>query len=288
MATDTVLTRQELKRRARKDINPEFREPPVPWSRQATAWIRTLPDFLIIGAQRAGTTSLYRYLVSHQDVSPALRKEIHYFDRFYPRGQAWYQAHFPPFWARRQRLGEASPSYLFFPKVPERVQGLLPHAKLIVLLRNPIDRAYSHYQMKHRKGWETHSFAAAVAQEEDRIREHRARLWQDPDFYAYNYRHFSYTTRGLYAEQLERWFAHFDRRQMLILKSEALLKQRETTLPQIWEFLGLKRVELPAEETRHATAYEPLDPGLRRDLMRFYDPHNARLSTLLQSEWRWW
>ena len=113
-----------------------------------------LPDFIIIGAQKSGTTSLYRFIVKHPAIAPATKKEVHYFSIWYKFGELWYRSHFPTnlsrynFYKRtNQKLlsGEASPVYLFYPVVPGRMKELLPDVKLIVILRNPVDRAYSHY-----------------------------------------------------------------------------------------------------------------------------------------------
>jgi hypothetical protein len=122
--------------------------------RTATSRLRLLPNFIIIGSARSGTTSLYNYLVQHPGIAPALRKEVHFFDYNYQRGCSWYQGQFPthPYMHYMQTIhrqamitGEASPYYLFHPYVPQRVAQLLPEIKLIALLRNPIERAFSHY-----------------------------------------------------------------------------------------------------------------------------------------------
>src|SRR5437763_1646364 len=127
--------------------------------RHMTAPVRLLPDFIILGAQRAGTTSLYEYIVDHPQVGAASKKEVHFFDRHYTEGVNWYRAHFPPA-VRRQRFenrtgkrfltGEASPYYLAHPMVPERIAAVAPDARFLILLRNPIDRALSHYYHNRR------------------------------------------------------------------------------------------------------------------------------------------
>ena len=161
------------------------------------------PDYIIIGAQKGGTTSLHRYLTRHPDVGVSLRKEIHFFSSSYDQGLDWYLAHFPEP-GEFAVVGEASTSYLSDPEVPERVRRAVPNVKLIALLRNPVDRAYSQYQMNVRKGVETLSFEEAIAQEPVRLRNapnRSSELW----------RFSSYATRGLYAEHLERWLAAFPR-----------------------------------------------------------------------------
>ena len=113
------------------------------WSKR---W-RCLPDYLLIGAQKCGTTSLYNYLVSHPEVRRCLRKEVGYFDQHFDRGLAWYLAHFPmkSFVGFQQVTGEATPDYYYSPQAPQRAHLVMPQAKLIILLRNPVDRAHSQY-----------------------------------------------------------------------------------------------------------------------------------------------
>src|SRR5436189_26280 len=125
--------------------------------------MRPLPDFLILGAQKAGTTALYAYLRWHPQVTGPSFKEVSFFDRHYARGERWYRAHLPV--RRRAVVGEASPSYLFHPLAPERVARMLPEARLIALLRNPVDRAFSHYQHEVALGREQLSFEDALAGE---------------------------------------------------------------------------------------------------------------------------
>ena len=148
-----------------------------------------MPDFLIIGTQRGGTTSLYNYLLARPQIAAATRKEVHFFDNNFHRGIPWYRAHFPSLiqgdmaeTIRGQRFitGEASPYYLFHPHAPARAALVVPKAKLIVLLRNPVDRAYSHYCRMVKKGRETLSFEDALAQEEIRTRGEGQRLAADP------------------------------------------------------------------------------------------------------------
>src|SRR5947209_8592328 len=135
---------------------------------RATVAVRPLPNFLILGAQKAGTTALYAYLRWHPEITGPSFKEVSFFDRHYARGERWYRAHFPA--RRRPFVGEASPSYLFHPLVPERVARLLPDARLVAILRNPVDRAFSHYQHEVSLGREPLSFEEAVAHEEERMR----------------------------------------------------------------------------------------------------------------------
>ena len=204
---------------------------------------RGLPDFIIIGAQKSGTTSLYNFVIKHPAIAPATKKELHYFSVQYARGELWYRSNFPTnlsrynFYKRtNQRLhsGEASPLYLFYPMVPGRMKEALPDVKLIVILRNPVDRAYSHYHHSLRKNMEPiMSFEKAVELEEERCTGEREQLIQDPNFIPKHYRAHSYLARGVYADQLENWFKHYDRKQFLILAMEDLRKNPQQTLDQV-------------------------------------------------------
>jgi hypothetical protein len=273
--------------------------------RLATKHFRILPSFLIIGAQRAGTTSLYHYLSAHPEVDrstsgidAAWNKELHFFDDRFDRGPTWYRAAFPLASTRKlaelrgHRLisGEATPYYLLHPLVPERVAQTLPDVRLIALLREPVERAYSHYQLMRREGWEPLSFAEAVAAEEKRLAGVVERLLADPSYRSRRHRIFSYVTRGLYADQLERWFAHFPREQLLVLRTEDLLGQPAETYAQVLEFLGLRPHSLDAF-VRHNRAETPtsapIEPELRARLHERFAEPNARLAALLGRDFGW-
>ncbi len=156
--------------------------------RATTNPMRLMPDFIIIGAMRGGTTSLYSYLTEHPNIGPAYMKEVHFFDVYFHKGLPWYRAQFPStvqkyYTERVQKqnfiTGEASPYYLFHPHAPRRIARLLPHVKLIVQLRNPVSRAYSHYYHEVNGGHEKLSFAEAIDREEDRIGKETEKLARD-------------------------------------------------------------------------------------------------------------
>src|SRR5207248_4207503 len=129
--------------------------------RRPTARLRATPDFLVVGAQRSGTTSLFRYLAAHPAVGAPVRKEIQYFTLHYQRGDGWYRTHFPM--TGRQRVTfEATPYYLFHPAAPQRAASSVPHAKVIVLLRDPVSRTFSHWQHNASRGLEHLGFEAAL------------------------------------------------------------------------------------------------------------------------------
>ncbi len=170
---------------------------------------RELPDFLIIEAQRCGTSSFYKYLEDHPLIVPSLRKEVRYFDRNYAKGEGWYR-------------------------------------------RNPVDRALSHYHHSVRHGWETLSFEEALEAEPERLAHHAERLVSDPTYHSRDYLRFSYTERGHYAEQLERWIAVFPRDRILVLCSEDLFHHPAAKYHRLLEFLGLP-AWTPADSPTTAT-----------------------------------
>ncbi|RLJ09991.1 MAG: sulfotransferase [Candidatus Aenigmatarchaeota archaeon] len=188
----------------------------------------TLPNFIICGTQRGGTTSLYYYLKEHPQIFMPSKKEIHFFDLHYKKGIEWYKRHFREAKNSKIRaIGEASPSYMYFEEVPERIHEVIPDVKLIFILRNPVDRAYSHYWHEVRLGYEWLSFEEAIKVEQERLAKGDI----------INRRHYSYLDRGKYIEQIKRFRKYFSKDQMLILITEELRSSPETVMRQIFEFL---------------------------------------------------
>ncbi len=186
---------------------------------------RPLPDFLIIGTKRGGTTSLWNYLIQHPLVPrlfPAWNtKSAHYFEEHWGRGEAWYRSHFPTERQREAlakrhggpvRVGEAAPLYMFHPLAAQRVAALMPTVKLIVLLRDPVERAYSHWKERRTHGIEPLDFAAALAAEPERTAGERERLIAEPESFSEPYDWYTYRARGRYLEHLEPWLERFDSR----------------------------------------------------------------------------
>jgi sulfotransferase family protein len=260
--------------------------------RHFTAPIRMLPDFLIIGAQRCGTTSLYNYLAAHPCVGAATKKEIRFFDVNWTRGVNWYRTHFPPqirrlLHSHKLLTGEATPYYLYHPAVPERVRGVLPGAKFLVLLRNPADRAYSHHQMQVRCGMEALRFEEALAQEAERLAASAELPDMDDGPSSLEHRRYSYLARGIYADQLERWFKVFPPDRFLILNSEQFYAAPAGVLEQVVAFLGLPEHHAVEYRKFNDGGYEPMHPVTRKRLLQYFAPHNQRLAKLLGFPFDW-
>lgn len=232
-------------------------DPPSGRSAHGTARLR--PSFLIIGAQRSGTTSLYRALATHPRILPALRKEVHYFDFHYHKGAAWYLAHFPPNsrWCRQQGVvtGEASPYYLVHPLAPERARAFDPTMRIIAILRDPVRRAFSHYRHNRGRGQEPLGFEEALAAEPERLAVDAHRLAVPPHCYSRGHHLYSYADRGRYAHHLSHWLQAFAANQMLVVEAEALFAAPRKTLAAVFRFLGLPAHDQAA--TRHFNRQPP-------------------------------
>ena len=253
---------------------------------------RLEPTYLIVGTQKGGTSSLQEYLCEHPLVLGPRLKELDYFNRGYHHSYSWYRAQFPRRPAKppdggEPITGEATPEYLFDSRVPARVAKHLPHARLIILLRDPISRALSHYNHERARGDEPLSFREAIEAEESRTAADAERALSDPSFTSYALRHYTYVARGMYTEQLERWFAHFDRDQILVLQSEKLFEDPDVTYQRALALLGLPEhhpAEFPVYNSRK---YSGLEPDDRRFLEEKFAEPNERLFELLGERFDW-
>jgi len=247
---------------------------------------RALPDALIIGAQKCGTSSLHNYLTQHPGVIAPLRKEVHYFDDNYRRGEHWYRAHFGRAGGPGINL-DSSPYYLFHPLAAQRAHELLPDAKLIVMLRDPVRRAYSHYWHERDKRRETLSFKDALDAEQQRIARDADRLARGEIDSSRDHRRYSYVARGRYAEQLECWLAFYPARQLRVVRFESFVQEPLSTLNETLAFLGLAPLALARLEPRNARKYPPLEPATAARLQAYFEPHNRRLEVLLGRSMGW-
>jgi hypothetical protein len=263
-----------------------------------TAELRPLPDFLIIGAQRGGTTSLYRYLCSHPEVAPAvLNKGIHYFDTNYGKSPRWYRSHFPTSMSRALRCrragvgksltGEGSPYYIFHPLAPERIAQLLPEVPSILLLRDPIKRAYSHYQHEVARGFESLSFEEALEHEEERIAGEEDRMRREPSYVSFEHQHHTYLSRGLYLSQIRRWHEHFSPERLLIIDSADLFRDTDSTYGRVLAFLGLVPRSLPRYKQLNAHGYSGMSNRARSFLEHRLETPNRELEDYLGRSMHW-
>lgn len=270
-----------------------------------------LPNFIICGAQKGGTTALYAYLREHPEIFLPPKKEIHYFDLNYHRGIEWYEKHFRGVTSEHKAIGEASPLYMYLEEVPERIYEILSDVKLIFILRNPVDRAYSHYWHEVKLGYEWLPFEEAIKKERDRLSEDTL----------FNKQHYSYLDRGKYIEQLRRYRKYFSKEQMLILINDDIKRNPEKTMgrifkflnvndnfvspnwhipvytgksPKIWMLQRLKRyipfkvVHVVIDKINLKQGYPPMNPQTRKKLIEYFKPYNKKLEKFLGRELSNW
>jgi hypothetical protein len=259
---------------------------------RATSRQRALPTFLIVGAQRSGTTTLFKALTQHPGVlPPTLRKGVHYFDIAYDHDLDWYRRHFPTrvAVARATRLvgapaavGESSPYYLWHPAAPARIAAALPDVRVIAVLRDPVERAYSAWSHERARGYESEEFARALALEAERLAGQAEKLLDEstrnPRSFAHQ--HQAYLSRGVYVDQLGRMAEAVGRDQVLVLDSVDLWSRPDEHWPQVLEFLGLPDAPV-ALEKHNARTRSPMDDDLRQRLTEHFADADARLA-------QWW
>ncbi|MCT7949166.1 sulfotransferase domain-containing protein [Ancylothrix sp. C2] len=236
------------------------------------------PHFLIIGAQKSGTTSLYNYLIQHPQISPAKTKEIHFFDLNYHQEIDWYKAQFPQQAGQNTITGESSPYYLFHPRVPQRVHQHFPQIKLIILLREPVARTWSHYHHEIRLKYETLSFEQAIASEPQRLQGETEKLLAEDNYYSFNHQHYSYLARGIYHQQIKNWQQYFPKEQILILKSEDFYANPAQTLNQTLEFLEIPPHTIESYPKYNSGSYPEIYPATKQYLINYFQPHNQKLA----------
>ena len=270
---------------------PEYANSAV---RRLTASLRCLPNTMIVGAQKSGTSSLFSYLTQHPDILGSSRKEVHYFDggwdprvNSFEKGEYWYRAHFPLMTkgTSQKTILEATPSYLFIPDVPKRIKAQIPDAKIIVMLRDPVERAISHFYYEVSGGHETRPIMQALIEEEDIL----ASLWEGRKYKAPDFLRCSYKARGRYVEQLGRYFDVFGQEKVLVLSSKDLFEKTADTLALTFDFLGLDSTIIVTDTKPRnvGTNKRSVDGAVVDYLASYFAPHNERLFDLLGDEVEW-
>ena len=233
-------------------------------------------SFLGCGAQKSGTSALDNYLRQHPEICLPAMKEIHYFDneynfRFHNVNYAKYHSFFQM--ERSHRIaGEVTPAYMYMDYAMRRIWEYNPHIKILILLRNPIQRAYSHWNMNRVKGAEELSFLDAVSQRTERS---RAKL-------PLQNKKFAYLDRGFYSSQIRQVFRFFPREQVLIKRSSSLSTDPVGTMAEIFEFLGIEALSIQEEEPIHEGIYDrPMAEEEREFLHNFYQYEIKELENLL-------
>jgi hypothetical protein len=254
-----------------------------------TSSLRILPDFIIIGSMRSGTTSLNFDLPQHPCIGAPAYDEIGFFDSNFELGLNWYRSMFPSIFTKYWTIfrkkyfltGEDTPFYFWNPVAAKRIFETLPNVKLIILLRNPIDRAYSHYNNAVRIGVEKFPFEEQIKKELDSLKSSNEA----------NYERFvkqpSYLAVGIYADQLQIWTKLFKWEQLLIISTEDLEKTPIQTLNSVFKFLNLPEYEVKNPEKRKAAKYDKMNPKTREMLIEYFRPHNEKLYKMIGKRFDW-
>ena len=262
--------------------------------RRATCSKRVLPDVIIVGAMKCGTSSLSAYLAQHPQLLRSLVKEVHFFDGgldsavdTFKEGHSRYRAYFPlkKNMTAHSKAFEASPSYLFNPLVPKRIFDCLPDTKIIVISRNPTDRAISHYFHEKRKGREKLPIMEAFKEEDKRLKS----VLETKDYKSNAFLHYSYKSRGLYKQQIDRYLKYFPKKQILILNSDELFCETNKTLRKVFEFVDVDlKFEVKDLKARHVSKNKSdVDPEVYAYLNSFFLPHNQAFYELIGESYGW-
>lgn len=239
------------------------------------------PNFIIIGVQKGGTTSLFGYLTQHPQIMSPIKKEIDFWSWKFNESINWYLAHFPVIPDGKKILaGEASPSYFNHPDAARRIYQFFPKIKLIILLRNPVVRAISQYYTWRRFNWENRSLEEAIESDLDK-------LINNPEKVNYWMGEQNYLAKGVYIEFLKEWMSLFPREQLLILKSEDFYADPQAIVQQVLNFLDLPRYELLEYKNYNPGNYSQIDPLMDKKLSNYFQVHNQKLEEYLGIKFNW-
>jgi hypothetical protein len=272
-----------------------------------TADVRRFPEFALIGAKRGGTTSLYYHLLRHPQILPLFptarflpkrreAKGAHFFDSNYARGPRWYRSHFASAATRAlaaRRLGapvltgEASPYYLFHPLAAERMASMNPEAKILVSLRDPLQRTFSHYREQRRNGVEKLEFAEALAAEAERTAGEEERIVREPGYRSFPHEQQTYRAQSEYVHGLRRWYDHFPAKNIHVVISEDYYADAVGVTDEIFAFLGLPPAGLDAADRLNPAPPSAMSDETRTTLLEHFAPFTAELETLLGRSLPW-
>ncbi|MCX6276623.1 MAG: sulfotransferase domain-containing protein [Bacteroidetes bacterium] len=246
------------------------------------------PNFIIIGAQKCGTSTLFNHIRKHPDIFMPRKKELHFFDDNYSMGMAWYLNCFN---RKEGKIsvcsGEASPYYFFHPLAPVRIFETFPGIKLILLLRNPVNRAYSQYYHMQRKGRISLSFEHCIRLEKDILKGRKEAFYEDENHSDLMYRRFSFLSRSRYAEQLSEWLKYFPLGQILIIRSEDYFSNSGETFQEVFNFLSLPAADILLAKEHHSSGYPPMKQETRELLAEYFKPFNQQLYELTGRDFGW-
>lgn len=280
----------ELRTRARSETRRMLRSAYTAFG-TVTADARMQPRFLIAGAQRCGTTSLFRMLARHPEVAvPARTKGIHYFDTAarYARGPRFYSAHFPLRQGNDKKItGEASPYYMFHPSAPYRIADSLPGVRVIILLRDPVERAFSAHKQEVWRGFESLPFEAALEAEGERLLGEEEKVLADPLYQSFAHQHHAYVGRGQYAYQLRRMATAIGWDNLLVLDADEFFMNPAPQWQRVLDHVGLRDAQAVRPVKANARPSAPMQLSTRRWLEEQFTESNSQLKEFLARSPDW-
>jgi len=252
-----------------------------------TASSRVLPDFIIIGTVRSGSTSLYYNICEHPSVLSADYDEIGFFDSNFHLGIEWYRSMFP---TKKEMenvkketgfaiTGEDTPFYFWKKEAAERIYDMNQNSKILSIFRNPVDRAYSNYNISVIAKTENLTFEDAIDEEIDFLSKHSFRESVD--------RRRSYLAKGIYEEQIKIWMEIFSKKQIHLLSTEDMSDNPQNTLQGIFKFLDIPQYEIKKPQKQKANTYEKMKSQTRDRLLDFYKEHNEKFFKIIEKKFEW-
>tara|TARA_B100000586_G_scaffold21996_1_gene14543 strand:+ start:1374 stop:2246 length:873 start_codon:yes stop_codon:yes gene_type:complete len=256
--------------------------------------VRVLPDFIVIGVGRGATTTLHHNLSKNPCVFSAAYDEIGFFDENYHLGEDWYRSLFPTKYTKNKTIKdhnhflsfEVTPSYIRKPWAARRIKQVLPHAKLIAILRNPVDRTYSHYNMGVNESNEQRSFEDVIKKDLIELKKFKNSNTKSDDYFKTVVEN-SFLARGLYVEQLKIWFKIFDKKQIHITTTENLAMNPDKTFSEIFNFLEIPDYKIPKLENKRKGNYLPMSKEMKIQLSNYFKPYNEELYELIEQKFNW-
>ncbi len=257
-----------------------------------TSGLRVLPNFMVIGVGRSGTTSLFNYLEQHPSIVKSSYDEIGFFDDNFHLGMSWYRSMFPTIFTKflvklktkHFMTYEVTPWYIRRPWTARRIKNIFPNIKLIVVLRNPVDRTYSHYHLSKQNN-ENREFKEVI--EEDMNNISTWNIDEKNDNYFSEQVQNSKLARGFYYEQLVPWYDIFSKEQIIIIPSEKLASETQRTLQDVFKFLGLPDYNIKNTKKVNVSKYEKMDEQTRNILIDYFRPYNEKLFEFLDRKFDW-
>ena len=260
-----------------------------------TGFIRVIPDFLVIGAKRCGTTSLYQHLSEHPCISRSPRDNIGFFNENYHLGINWYKSLFPTIFYKKKMESknkhclffDVTSTYMEEELTAKNVYEVNPNQKIIVILRNPVDRAYSHYHVNVKEKSEKRSFEDAVFEEMNRIKSERIIQNKNKNLRVFTPNNIHYLKKGFYALQLKSWFKIFPREQILVLSTEEFQEDQNLIYKKIFDFLNIPNMKIKSTEKMEKGNYTHMKHDTRNLLLDYFRQCNHELFELINSEFDW-